>query len=99
MSFLPFSTGLYRLAVENILRPLLFAHARVTSKIHARSFPQFLPHPRYDSRNSVFSGIAAPIHFCTGPTTNTKNMNQRFCVVVVLRRQHSKDEVGHAIQR
>lgn len=98
MTSLPFSTDRNRLAVENLLRPMLFAHASVTSTIPTLSFPQFLPHPRYDRRNSVFSGIAAPIHFCTGSTTNTKNMNQRFCVVVVLRRQHSK-EVGHAIQR
>ncbi len=98
MTFLPFSTDLNRLGVGNLLRPVLFGDARAPSTIATLSFPQFLPHPRYDCRNSLFSGIAAPIHFCTGSTTNTKNMNQRFCVVVVLRRQHSK-EVGHAIQR
>jgi len=98
MTFLPFSTDLNRLGVENILRPVLFWYASASSTIPTLSFPQFLPHPRYDCRDSLFSGIAAPRHFCTGSTTNTKNMNQRFCVVVVLRRQHSK-EVGHAIQR
>lgn len=98
MTFLPFSTGITQLSVENVLRPVLFAHASAISTIPMLSFPQFLPHPIYHCRNSVFSGIAEPIHFCTGSTTNTRNMNQRFCVVVVLRRQHSK-EVGHAIQR
>jgi hypothetical protein len=86
------------MAFENVLRPVLFAHASATSTILKLPFPQFLPHPIYGCRNSVFSGIAEPIHFCTGSTTNTRNMNQRFCVVVVLRRQHSK-EVEHAIQR
>jgi hypothetical protein len=98
MTFLSFSTDLNRLGVENLLRPVLFGDASVPSTIATLSFPQFLPHPRYDCRNSLFSGIAEPIPFCTGSTTNTKDMNQRFCVVVVLRRQHSK-EVGHAIQR
>ena len=98
MTSLPFSTDHGQLAVENVLRPVPFAQASATSTIPPLSFPQFLPHPRYDSRNPVFSGIAAPVHFCTGPTTNTRNMNQRFCVVAVLKRQHSK-EVGYEIQR
>lgn len=98
MTFLPFSTDLNRLGVENLLRPVLFGDASAQCMLATLSFPHFLPHPRYDGRDSLFGGIAAAIHFCTGSTTNTKNMNQRFCVVVVLRRQHSK-EVAHAIQR
>jgi hypothetical protein len=97
MTFLPFSTDLNRLAVENVPRPVLFGHVSASSTIPTLSFPQFLPHLRYDCMDSLFSGIAEPIHFCTGSTTNTRNMNQRFCVVVVLRRQHS-NEVEHAIQ-
>ena len=42
------------------------------------SFPQCFPHPYDDCRILPFSGIAKDIHFCTGSTTSTKNMNQDF---------------------
>lgn len=98
MTSLLFSTGYNRSAVEDIPSSVFNGLATTKSTMPIPSFPQFLPHPHCDNRNSVFSGIAAPIHFSTGSTTNTKNMNQRFCVVVVIVRQHST-EVENAIQR
>lgn len=86
------------MSVENIVGLKLFSSLCGTTIPPNGAFPQFLQHPAERCRNPVFNGIAAPTHFCTGSITNTKNMNQRFCVVVDMRRQHSK-EVGHAIQR
>jgi len=96
MILLPFSTGLDCLILENLRRPMRLAGIVGISVISAPSFPHVLPHPRSEDRDSVFSGIAVLVHFCTGSTTNTKNMNQRFCVVVVLNRQHPR-EVENAI--
>ena len=98
MIFLSFSTGRRQFDVENVLGLMLRSRAAVTATLPRRGFPQLLPHPLNGCGNSVFNRIGTPIDFSTGSTTNTRNMNQRFCVVVVNYRQHSK-EVGHAIQR
>jgi len=98
MTSLSFSTDPHRFDAENLLRLVRHPHPSAKSQITTMPFPQLLPHPNNAVRNPVFIGMAAQIHFCTGSTTNTKNMNQRFCVVVVIRRQHAK-EVRHAIQR
>src|SRR5918995_519988 len=98
MSFLPFSTGSCCLRVENVLGPICFLRPCGTPPVPDKAFPQLLPHSNQDYSGCVFNAIAALDGFSTGSTTNTKNMNQRFSVVVGFRRQHPK-EVGHAIQR
>lgn len=64
--------------VENALRPSPLGLVITATMISTPSFPQCLPHPFDDLRILLFSGIAKAIHFCTGSTTNTKNMNQDF---------------------
>ncbi len=62
--------------VENALRPSPLSLAITPTMMSIISFPQCLPHPYGDCRILLFSGIAKDIHFSTGSTTNTKNMNQ-----------------------
>ena len=64
--------------VENALRPSPLDLLITPTMMSTISFPQCLPHPYDDGRDLLFSGIAKDIHFCTGSTTNTKNMNQDF---------------------
>ena len=64
--------------VENALRPSPMGLVITPPMISMACFPQCLPHPYDDSRDLLFSGIANDLHFCTGSTTNTKNMNQDF---------------------
>jgi hypothetical protein len=64
--------------VENALRPSPLDLVIAPTMISMVSFPQCLPHPYGDCRILLFSGIAKDIHFSTGSTTNTKNMNQDF---------------------
>ncbi len=64
--------------VENALRPSPLDLVITPTKIYMTYFPQCLPHPNDDRRDLLFSGIAKDLHFCTGSTTNTKNMNQDF---------------------
>ena len=78
MTSISFSTDCELSRVENVLRPSPFGLVIAATVISMLSFPQCLPHPFDDLRILLFSGIAQAIHFCTGPTTNTKNMNQDF---------------------
>ena len=64
--------------VENALRPSPPGLVITPTMMSMISFPQWIPHPDDDSRIFLFSGIAKDIHFSTGSTTNTKNMNQDF---------------------
>ena len=64
--------------LENALRPSPIGLVITLPMISMASFPQCLPHPYDDCRDLLFSGIASGLHFCTGSTTNTKNMNQDF---------------------
>jgi hypothetical protein len=64
--------------VENALRTSPLDLVITPTMISMVSFPQCLPHPYGDCRILLFSGIAKDIHFSTGSTTNTKNMNQDF---------------------
>ncbi len=64
--------------VENALRPSPPGLDIAPTMISMMSFPQCLPQPYDDCKNLLFSGIAKDLHFCTGSTTNTKNMNQDF---------------------
>jgi len=64
--------------VENTFRPSPRVLVITPTMISTIFFPQCLPHPYDDSRILLFSGIAQDIHFSTGSTTNTKNMNQDF---------------------
>jgi len=77
MISLSFSTSRYRLIPENELSNVVFARAVSKTVIPTLSFPHILPHPFFKDRGSVFSGIAGSMHFCTGSTTNTNNINQR----------------------
>ena len=78
MTSISFSTGCGISQVENALRPSPLGLVITPTMISTMSFPQGLPHPYDDCRILLFSGIAKDIHFCTGSTTNTKNMNQDF---------------------
>jgi len=98
MTFSSFSTGLIPTTAEKVLGLRLKPRQAVKSALATRPFPQILSQPHDRRCNLVLSGIAVSEDFFTGPTTNTKNITRRFCVVVVMKRQHSK-EVGHAIQR
>ena len=64
--------------IENALRLSPLDLVIASTMISMVSFPQCLPHPYSDCRILLFSGIAKDIHFSTGSTTNTKNMNQDF---------------------
>ena len=64
--------------VENALRPSPLVLVIAPTMISMISFPQCFPHPNDDCRDLLFSSIAKDVHFCTGSTTNTKNMNQDF---------------------
>ena len=64
--------------VENALTPSPLSLAITPTMMSMISFSQCLPHPYGDCRILLFSGIAKDIHFSTGSTTNTKNMNQDF---------------------
>ncbi len=64
--------------VENTFRPSPRVLVNTPTMMSIIFFPQCLPHPYDDSRILLFSGIAENIHFSTGSTTNTKNMNQDF---------------------
>jgi|SRR6185503_9216732 len=98
MTFSSFSTGQNPTTAEEGLGLMLMPRHAVKSAPAARPFPQILSHLHVGHCNLVFNDIAVPGDFFTGPTTNTKNITRRFCVVVVIKRQHSK-EVGYAIQR
>jgi hypothetical protein len=64
--------------VENALSPAPLGLVITPTVMSMVSFPQWPPHPCDDCRILLFSGIAQDIHFSTGSTTNTKNMNQDF---------------------
>ena len=64
--------------VENALRPSPLGLVHTLTMTSTMSFPQCLPHPYDDCGILLFSGIAKAVHFCTGSTTNTNNMNQDF---------------------
>ena len=98
MICLSFSTVINRAIVEDVLGLLPFPEFYAQLPGAVQSFPQILPHRFSPLKNSVFNDMKESISFSTGSITNTRNMNQRFCVVAAIRRQHSK-EVGYAIQR
>ena len=64
--------------VEDALRPSPLGLVITLTMISMIFFPQCFPHPYDDCRDLLFSGIANDLHFCTGSTTNTKNMYQDF---------------------
>ncbi len=78
MNYLSFSTANHPSIVEKVVRPSELMVAGTSDLMSGESFPQRLPHRLSKRRVLVFSGIARCIHFCTGSTTNTKNMNQNF---------------------
>ena len=84
MTFPSFSTGQNPPAAEKVLGLMFKPCDAVKSVPAVRPFPQILSQPHDRRCNRVFSDIAVSVGFFTGPTTNTKNITHRFCVVVVM---------------